>query len=96
VVPEGNRWGPAEVGTVPAEDHAPSAKLPVFPAMLSFWPVAWLHVVLNRNAVPSCSPRVPSLGRALPGDSRVPPPPSRSQTATRSRHGRFGAAGTFG
>jgi len=32
------------------------------------------HVVLNRNAVPSCSPRVPSLGRALPWDSRVPPP----------------------
>ena len=50
-------------------------------------PLDVFHVVLNRNAVPSCSPRVPSLGRALPWDSRVPPPPSRSWTATRSRHG---------
>jgi len=28
--------------------------------------------------------------------ARPPPPPSRSRNATRSRHGRFAAAGTFG
>ena len=40
--------------------------------------------------------RGPSLGRALPGDSRATPPPSGSRTATRSRHGRGGIKETFG
>jgi hypothetical protein len=42
---------------------------------------------MDRNAVPPCSPRVPSRRRVLPWESQPHHPPS-PRTATRSRHAR--------